>query len=120
MSWLLCFLLLSANLYAQISVPTMTVKKRHGQSATFSWSYNPSPDYPLNYFSIKATDDLNKRPIEVKQVPATARQAVLTVQYSPMQNKIIYYTICAVLEGSTRESLFANTVAAERIGPPPN
>jgi hypothetical protein len=121
MKALLALLLLTGSLHAQIAPPTMIVKKRHGQSATLTWTYVPRVDFTLQYFSVKATYNLNAIPSEIAQAAPTARQALIPVVFTPQNPKYVYFTVTAFHDGSKGrvESFNSNTVGAERIGPPP-
>lgn len=120
MAVILALLVLSRIVFGQMAPPTMSVKKRHGQTATIRWNYSGSwPGGALLYFSVKASSNLNASPVEFKQVPAAERQTSFVVQYDPSSPRSMFYVVQAVYDGQTRESLPSNTVEAERIGPPP-
>ena len=116
------FFLLTGTLYAQINPPSVMVKKRHGQAALLSWNYTPVPDFVLQYFSVKATYDLNVTPVEFEQVPPTAFSKAIVVQFTPQSPKFVYYVVTGIYFGADGrvESFNSRTVGAERVGPPPN
>lgn len=121
MKVLLTLLLLVGSLHAQIAPPTKMVKKRHGQAATLTWDYTPTSSFTLQYFSVKATYDLNANPTEIAQVPPTGRQKTIAVAFTSQYPKYVYYVVTGIHFGTNGrvESFNSRTVGAERIGPPP-
>jgi len=120
-SLLLLFLSPLPLLRAQISPPTMTVKKVTGDVATFTWDYNPVDEAQITHFSLKWVDDLTKTFIELKTVPKTSRTTTINASFTP-GFKFTYYAVTAVdarITTAVLESAPSNTVATERIGKPP-
>lgn len=118
---LLSFLLSPSLTLAQISPPTMTVKKFVGDSTTFAWDYDTADEATITHFSLKWVDDLTKTFIELKTVPKTARTTSISASFTP-GFKFTYYAVTAVDARVTTaiiESTPSNTVATERIGKPP-
>lgn len=115
-------ILLTGTLFSQIAPPSDVVKKRHGQIATLDWDYTPVPAYNLQYFSVKMTYDLNITPVEIAQVPPTARVKTIVATFTPQYPKYVYYVVTGIHMGSLGrvESINSRTVGIERIGPPPN
>jgi hypothetical protein len=109
-------------LLLQLSPPTATIKRRHGTSARVAWDLPANPNWKVVYFSLKATSDLGRAPVEIQKVPAADRVASFTVSFDPQSNKYMYYVVSAVYEGASAsaESFPSNSVMVERIGPPPS
>ena len=122
MKVLFALLLLAGALHAQIAPPTKIIKKRHGQTAALSWTYAPRVDFTLQYFSVKATYNLNVTPFEIAQAAPSSRQSLIPVVFTHQNPKYVYFIVTAFHDGSKGrvESFNSNTVGAERIGPPPN
>src|SRR5262245_57932267 len=121
MKLLLTILILAGSLSAQIAPPTMTVKKRHSQGVRLTWDYTDAQTAHFGsvlYFSVKSCTSLDEAPTEIKQVPSGERATDVVALFT-RASKFVYYVISVVYDGPTRESLYANTVAAERIGQPP-
>lgn len=121
MKVLFAILLMVASLNAQIAPPSQMVKKRHGQTANISWTLTPDASYDLQYFSVKATYDLNIPPVEIATAPPTANRATVSVVFTPQYPKFIYFVVTTINQGPDGrvESANSRTVGAERIGPPP-
>ena len=111
--------LLILALVLQLAPPTASIKRRHGQSVTVAWDYAPREDALLLYFSVKQTFDLNGPPVEFKRVPATERETSFVVLFNRQNPKSVFYVVSAIHDGTMGESFPSNTVAVERIGPPP-
>lgn len=121
MKLFISFLLLSSSLFAQLSPPTQTVKKRNGQSVTVAWNFTDNAaSAGLLFFSIKATPNLNQTPIQLVQVPPTTRQTDLKVTFTTANPNFVYYVVSAVYSNPKGESFPSNTIAVQRIGPPPS
>jgi hypothetical protein len=120
MKILFLFLLLSGHLFAQISPPTQTIKKRNGESARVAWNFTENvASEGLLYFSVKTTPDLNQSPIEFKQIPKSERQADIVVLFSKQFPDLVYYIVSAIYNGTKGESFPSNTISVQRIGKPP-
>jgi hypothetical protein len=120
MKTLILFFLLSSSLYAQLSPPTQVVKKRNGQAVTVAWNFTDNAaSAGLLYFSVKATPNLNQTPTQLVQVPPTARQTDLTVVFTTQNPNNVYYVVSAIYSNPKGESFPSNTIAVQRIGPPP-
>lgn len=114
-------LLLGQLGWAQISSPTMTVKKFVGDSVTFQWDYDTADEATISHFSLKWVDDLTKTFIELKTVPKTSRTTNINASFTP-GFKFTYYAVTAVdarVTTAVIESNPSNTVATERVGKPP-
>lgn len=113
-------LLLSLLLFFQTAPPTQVVKARHGSNITVAWDFTDNEaSAGLLYFSVKSTYSLNQTAQEFKQVPKTQRQTSFVVTFTTQYRDDVYYTISAIYEGTKGESFPANTIAVQRIGPPP-
>lgn len=123
MKVLLAILLMVGSLSAQIASPSKVVKKRHGGTALISWDpYQLDPIFALQYFSIKATYDLNINPVEIATAAPTATKATIAVVFTPQYPKYVYYVVTTISQGPDGRVESVNstrTVGAERIGPPP-
>lgn len=120
MIWAL-LLLAGSSALAQISPPTMSVKKFVGDTTTFTWDYLIADEATMTHFSVKWVDSLTGTFIELKTVPKTARTTTTSASFTP-GFKFTYYAVTAVdarVPATTIESLPSNTVATERIGKPP-
>lgn len=87
-----------------------------------SWDpIKTDPNFVLQYFSIKATPDLNN-PVEIATAPPTAVSKTVLATFTPQNPKFVYYIVTGVYQGSNGrvEAMNSRTVGAERIGPPPN
>lgn len=122
MKILIAILLLAGSLNAQIAPPSKMVKKRHGQTTRLWWDYTPDPTFQLQYFSVKATYDLNATPVEIATAAPTAREKIISAVFTPQYPKYVYFVVTSISQGPNGrvESINSRTVGAERIGPPPN
>jgi hypothetical protein len=114
-------LLLAEGGLAQISPPTMSVKKFVGDTTTFTWDYLIADEATMTHFSVKWVDSLTGTFIELKTVPKTARTTTTSASFTP-GFKFTYYAVTAVdarVTTAVLESLPSNTVATERVGKPP-
>ena len=120
MIWAL-LLLAGSSALAQISPPTMIVKKFVGDTTTFTWDYLIADEATMTHFSVKWVDSLTGTFIELKTVPKTARTTTTSASFTP-GFKFTYYAVTAVdarVTTAVLESLPSNTVATERVGKPP-
>lgn len=120
---LLFILLMVGSISAQIAPPSQMVKKRNGQVANLTWDpYTPGPPFALQHFSIKATYDLNIKPVQIATAAPTATKATIIVKFTPQYPKYIYYVVTTISQsptGTVESMNSTRTVGAERIGPPP-
>lgn len=116
----LIFLLLCSSAFAQLSPPTQTIKKRHGQSATVAWNFVQNDAAAgLLFFSVKSTPSLSLPATQFKQVPKSERHTDFVVLFTPQDPDKVYYVISAVYDGTKGESFASNTIAIQRQGKPP-
>lgn len=106
----------SSSALAQISPPTMVVKKVKGENIRFAWEYDKTEEPGITNFRLKRAYSLTGPFVHIKSVARNLRTVSVKASF-PDWSRYTYYAISAVNSTTTptEESELSNTVAAERV-----